>query len=209
MNEEKVKSKRDLIAPIVSILAFLFLLGGASYAYYTIGSQATGGNVAGNVQLPARCIASVTTNSTCNTSLTVAQMNPSNKSVAANNQSSTTCGFTITVNGNQGCACTYNTQLKSTNVSAFGSSYYVANSISYAITGDRQVAETNIPVGWTENSAVLAQKTLTVAQTGTAVQENLNLVLKMYNRDADQDKMSGKAYVLYLYANPSCSIPTS
>ena len=205
MNEEKVMSKRDLIAPIVSILAFLLLLGGASYAYYTIGTQATGGNVGGNVQLPARCIASVTTNSTCSTSLSTAQMNPVNKGVS----NTATCGFTVTVNGNQGCACTYTTQLLSTNAAAFGSSYYVTNSISYAISGGRSVAETNVTAGWTNNTSVLAAKTLTVATTGTAVNETLNLTLKMYNRDANQDIMAGKSYVMYLYASPSCSIPTS
>ena len=209
MNEnenEKVVSKKDLVAPIVSIIAFLLLLGGASYAYYNIGSVATGGNVGANVQLPARCIATVSSNSTCSASLTTAEMNPANKGVKSNTAS---CGITVTVNGNKNCSCSYTTQLLTSNATAFTSTHYVTNSMSYAISGGRQVAETNIAAGWTNNTSVLASKTLTVATTGTAVSETLTLALKMYNRDADQDKMAGKSYVMYLYASPTCSIPTN
>ena len=34
-NDEKWISKKELVVPIVSIIAFAFLLIGASYAYYT------------------------------------------------------------------------------------------------------------------------------------------------------------------------------
>ncbi len=222
MNEnEKITSKRDLIAPIVSIVAFLLLLGGASYAYYNIGATATGGNVAGNVQIPARCVATVTANQTCSASLNTSQMNPENKGVASNIAS---CGFSITVNGNQGCTCTYTTQLLTTNATSYTGPYYVSNAISYYINGDRSVSETNVTVGWTNNTSVLGSKSLIVTNTGTAVTENLTLYMKMKNLDESQDgyysngtakpaatagNMVGRSYVMYLYASPSCSIPTS
>ena len=198
-------SKKEIITPIISMVAFLLLLVGASYAYYTNGGTGSAANVGANVQLPARCIASVSTNSTCSASLTQAQMTTAN--VGSSNVSN--CAITVTVNGNKNCTCSYVLNLTPSVSGAYATANYVANSVTYQITGSGTVAETNIAVGWTGTKPVLSSQSVTVATTGTAVSKTYYLNLKMYNRNADQDKMASKAFGAILEATPTCSIATA
>ena len=194
-------SKKDLISPIISMVAFLLIIIGSSYAYFTKGSMGSAANVGANVQLPARCIASVT-NTTCSSSLMQLQMT-SNK-VGTNTTS--TCGVSVTVNGNKNCHCSYDIFLNTT--SSFASSVYVSSSITYQLTGSYTVPETSVSAGW-GGGGLIATDTITIATTGTAITKTYNLIWRIKNINANQDVMAGRSFNASLEFHGACSIPTS
>ena len=211
--ENETISKKDLIAPIISIVAFLLLIGGASYAYYSIGTVSNSNVlVRGNITLPARCIASTSKTDCTIAAPTLTQMTPNNASNSTAKTSSAACQVVVTVNGNKNCTCSYIVTVApvSNALYNFASAVYVTNSISYQITGNATVAETLIPAGWTTSNTVASAQSITVATTGTAVSKSYNMTVKFYNRVTNQDVMANKSYKINFATNtPVCTIPTA
>lgn len=217
METEKT-SLRYIVTSLVSITAFLLLLGGASFAYYTqsVGSATGDANIANaQVTVPRGCtfVSSATncvlekssagTTDFTDSNISIAEMSPAYK---GNSVAETTCALNVGVQGNQGCKCTYTVSLVGQTTTD-----YVAGSLKAAITStntSHSKTETDVESLSTIVTAKsdYSANTLTVASTGTAVYENFAVTLKAYNVDDDQDAMAGGTYVYYLRATPTCSV---
>ena len=206
---DRILSKKDLIAPIISMVAFVMIVISSSYAYFSVGSKSVSQNLSANVQLPARCIASVSENKACSTSLSVAQMKPGS---GGSTYSTAVCSnINITVNGNQGCYCSFYVYVNAVAATDFAAANYVTNSIAYAVNTDITgsfASGTNIAAGW--SSTLIEYKIINVETTGTASTAEYKLYWKMRNLNVDQDKMSGRSYRGKLeITTPNCSMPSS
>ena len=112
-----------LIAPIVSIIAFLLLVGSASYAYYTqsVGSATGAANISNaNLTVPRGCtfIANatncvITANNATTTAFTdsVITRAEMSQTYAGNSVAKATCTLNIGVQGTAGCKCNYTVSL--------------------------------------------------------------------------------------------------
>jgi predicted ribosomally synthesized peptide with SipW-like signal peptide len=112
-----------LIAPIVSIIAFLLLIGSASYAYFTqsVGSATGAANITNaNLTVPRGCtfIANatncvITANNATTTAFTDSVITRAEMSqkYAGNSVAKATCTLNIGVQGTAGCKCNYTVSL--------------------------------------------------------------------------------------------------
>ena len=113
-----------LMAPIISIIAFLLLIGGASYAYFTqsVGSTTGAANIANaNLTVPRGCtfIANatncvITANNATTTAFTDSVITRAEMSQAHSGSSvaQSTCNLNIGVQGTAGCKCNYTVSLE-------------------------------------------------------------------------------------------------
>ena len=206
-------SKKELIIPIISIIVFLLLVGSASYAYYTqsVGSATGAANISNaNLTVPRGCtfIANATNcvilgNTATTTSFTDAYISRAEMSqtYAGNSIAQSTCNLNIGVQGNQGCRCTAFVDL----VGQVATNY-VPDSLKAQITSSNTAHNQALQSINTINSHVSILK---VATTGTAVYENISMVLKAYNINSNQDGQAGINYSYTMSAKPICSIGDS
>ena len=213
-------TKKQLIFPIIAIGIFILLVGSASYAYFTqsIGGATGAANISnGNAVNPRGCsfvssathcnIASNTQFATNFTDNYVSFMEMQ-ESFKNNRVATTSCSLNIAVNGNQGCMCSYSVHLAGINNVA----YLTKNINTYtAITAKATSTNTSHSISetyLTNVGALVLNNTLTVATTGTAVRENITVVVNVYNRDRNQDYITGRKFVYYLAAYPVCTVGT-
>ncbi len=200
---------RYVAAPLVSIIAFLILLGGASYAYYTqsVGGVGNPSNISNaNLTVPRGCTfisnatnCVITGNTASTVAFTDAYISRGEMSYAyrGNNIAQSTCALNMGVQGQAGCRCTVQVNLVGT----------VYNYVNGSLKG--QITSTNTSHSQSLQSINTLTNTITklqVATTGTAVYENMSLTLKAFNVDADQSNQSNVSYVYYLRAIPMCTV---
>ena len=113
-----------LIAPIISIIAFLLLIGSASYAYFTqsVGSATGAANIANaNLIVPRGCTflanatnCVITANNATTTAFTDSVITRAEMSqkYAGNSVAQSTCTLNIGVQGTTGCKCNYTVSLE-------------------------------------------------------------------------------------------------
>ena len=203
---EKIFTKKEILTPIISIVAFLIMVIGASYAYYSVttGSAATL-NANANVNLETVGCGMTTTNCAIWVNQTAAGMAPG----AAGTNVSSNCTMKIQLTGLSSCSCTYTVLVKTNTNADWASSRYVTNSISYSISTDRgrSVAETKIAENGITTAGTQVLTSYTINGTNaTTNHENITFNVRAYNLNANQDVMASKQYFLYLQATPTCSL---
>ncbi len=114
---------RYVAAPLISIIAFIILIGGASYAYYSqsVGGATSASNIANaNLTVPRGCSflanatnCSITSSTATTTSFTDSVVTRAEMSQAysGNSVAQSTCALNIGVQGQAGCKCTYTVSL--------------------------------------------------------------------------------------------------
>ncbi len=110
---------RYVAAPLISIIAFIILIGGASYAYYSqsVGGATSASNIANaNLTVPRGCSflanatnCSITSSTATTTSFTDSVVTRAEMSQAysGNSVAQSTCALNIGVQGQAGCKCSY------------------------------------------------------------------------------------------------------
>ncbi len=212
MEKENKISAKYIIAPLVSVLAFILLLGGASYAYYTqtVGNIGDAANISNaNLSVPRGCTflssatnCVITGNSGTTTAFTDAYISTAEMSQTYNGNSvaQSTCALNIGVQGAAGCKCTYTVAVAGTTTTN-----YVTGSLKAAITStntSHSKSETDIA----SIGTVVSANVLTVPSNGATVYENFAVTLKAYNVNGIQDNQQGISYVYYLRATPTCTV---
>ncbi len=201
---------RYVSAPLISIIAFLLLIGGASYAYY---SQSVGGignpsNISNaNLTVPRGCtfLASATNcvitssdGTTTNFTDSIISRAEMSQSYAGNNVAQSTCALNIGVQGQAGCRCTAFIDMHGSSTTNFITSSLQAQLTSSNTSHSQSLRSINTITNYTT--------TLKVSTTGTAVYENTALTLKAYNINSSQDAIAGVNFVYSLKADPICTV---
>ncbi len=202
-------SKKELVAPVMSIVAFLLLLVGASYAYYSqsVGAATGAANIA-NINMTimrgctflssaTKCTITANNSTVINASDSVITRGEMIYNRRNNQAAVATCNLNIGVGGAANCGCTYSVSVVASTAVPSGIANSVTMTIGSTITS-HNLTERNIAA-----ATVVSSNILRVATTGTNVYENFSLTLKAYNRDAVQDPLAGSTYVYYLRATPS------
>ncbi len=206
---EESQEIKKLIAPLISIIGFLLLLGGASYAYYTqsIGSIGDPSNIANANMTVQRgctflsnatnCVITANTASTTNFTDSYISRAEMAQGFAGNSIAQSSCALNIGVQGQAGCRCTVL-------IDAVGTRYgYVADSIKAQIVSTNTSHSQSLR---SINTITRFNTILKVASTGTAVYENLALTVKAFNLNANQDTQVGVSFIYKLRATPVCSV---
>ena len=210
---ERWISKKELVIPVMSIIAFLLLIGSASYAYYT---QAVGGTTAAanisnaNLVVPRGCTflstatnCTITSNNATTTAFTDAVITRAEmaQAYAGNRVATKSCALNIGVQGTAGCKCTYSVSVAGTTTTNF-----IAGSIKASITSTN-TAHSKTETDMSSLSTIVSSNVLQVATTGTAVYENFSVVLNVYNINESQNNQASVKYSYYLRATPSsCTV---
>ena len=207
---KEYNTAKQLISPIISMISFMLLLVGASYAYYsqTIGSTTGTSNIANaNITIPRGCTfianatnCTISSNETNEIGLTDNYISRGEmvQTYAGNMIAQNNCSLNIGVQGTANCRCTSIVQVVGESVAN-----YVADSIRVQLTSTNTSHSQSLR---SVNTITNTISKLKVATSGTAVYENFALNLKAYNINSSQDNQSGVSYVYYLRATPLCSV---
>lgn len=208
--ETKWITKKELVAPIISITAFLVLLVGASYAYYAVtNANPADVNAISNVNatMPKVCtfianatdctITSGASSSTTDSVISLAEM--TNESLKGSSVAQATCNLNLNLTGNVGCKCDYTVTMAS-NGSVFTPTTSGVNEFTAAITGSITVAEANI-------NTITSVDSGTMAVTGSsAVTKTYSMTTRFYNTSAQQQStIAGITFKYKLSASATCN----
>lgn len=192
------ESRKGLLIPVLSIFVFLLLVFSATYAYFTVGSNAMN-TATHNITLPSRTSLTCKATPVCAMSVTYAEMVQS-----ANNNTTpkknTICYMNCTCSGSSGGKCNYNVNLQPV----------VAYSPSASLgTGKEYTVNATIPTGCTspgtantthQSAATEIQvntvsgKIFAICNLSAGSSANVALNFHWYNVNLNQDAHAGKTY---------------
>jgi len=188
--ERKIKMSM-VIAPIVSVAAFLMLIFGAGYAYFTSTVTMNSANYA--INMPATT-SLVCTKTDCNVTITPDMMTNTNTSSSVAKGTST-CSVECTCSGTSGATCAYNVGLTAVNAYIPSTSLGSNKEFTVTVTSPSGCTATNSSATETQVNTqagkVLSTCNLTVGGTDTAT---VSAVFKWYNLDLDQTVHAGHSY---------------
>ena len=187
-NETEKSSSRLLLAPIISVAAFLIMIFGAGYAYFTATTQMNTATY--QINMPSQT-SLVCTKQDCGVTITPDQMTQANNSTTA--KASNTCYLNCTCSGTQGAICNYNVTLANYSgvtpyapTSGLGSmkefTVQITGCTVQAASSETQV---NSVVNSTTTSKVVSKCSLTVPAAGST-SASVSATFKWYNADIDQ-----------------------
>ena len=202
MKEEQKKKidARLLIAPLVSVGAFLVLIFGAGYAYFTATTQMNTATY--QINMPAQT-SLVCTKTDCSVTITPDQMvNDANVISTTTPKGTSSCSVACTCSGTDGATCSYSVGLAADPVTGQDPTTY---SPTASLGGSKEFTVTvTSPSGCTaQNSSAnetqvntqagktISNCTLTVGGTASAT---VTAVFKWYNINLDQTVHAGKTY---------------
>jgi len=200
MEEEKQKKMKGtyLVAPIISIAAFLMLIFGAGYAYFNATTTMATANYQINMPSTTSLVCSKTD---CSTTITPAQM--ANTAVDADNaKASSTCNVNCVCSGTSGAKCNYTVSLKQIGTNVYGVSPSVVTAAGeFTTTITRTGSSCTLTTANVKTNAdfygtagkSIASCSLTAGSSSTNT-STVQVVFKWYNKDADQTVHAGKVY---------------
>ncbi len=198
MEEEKTNKSRMLIAPIISVAAFLVLVFGAGYAYFT--SNVTLNSANYQINLPQQTTLQCSKQD-CSVTITPDQMVNSAAVINTTTPKGTsTCSVTCNCTGTPGATCTYNVVLKQTGSDVY-STVAVANEFTTTIT---KTGACSLVTGNVNTNAAFypaAGKTIatcTLTAGGSNNTSTVTSVFNWYNLNGNQTAHAGKSYAYRL-----------
>ena len=191
--KKKIETKM-LIAPLVSVAAFLVLIFGAGYAYFT--STVTMNTANYQINMPSQT-SLVCTKTDCNVTITPAMMTTGAVD-ATNAKGTSTCSVVCTCSGTSGAKCNYTVTLAQTGTNVYGTSaaVSVANEFTSTLTSSGGCSATTANVNtnaafYGTTAKQVASCSLTAGSTATGT---VQAVFKWYNLNGDQSAHANKVY---------------